>query len=102
VQRLRKEIKNNPAKDPIRKKTSTKTRIKMSQFVEALYGQLHARTQTHTHKIEMLEPFLRTEILTLERSHDEQDLPKKERIVTRTSLHSFTIGGTGLLILIAQ
>jgi len=78
----------------------------MSQFVEALYGQLHARTHAHTHihthTTEMLEPFLRTETLTLERSHDEQDLPKKERIVTRTSLHSFTIGGTGLLILTAQ
>jgi len=39
-------------------------------------------------------------MLTLERSHDEQALPKKERIVT--SLYSFIIGGTGLLIHTAQ
>jgi hypothetical protein len=86
----------------------------MSQFVKAIYGQPHAsthahthtrthtHTHTHTHTTEMLEPFLRTEILTLERSHDEQALPEKQRIVTRNSLHSFTIGGTGLLILTAQ
>ena len=65
------------------------------------YKNLSRCTVTCTsNTTEMLKPFLRTEILTLARSHDEQALPKKERIVT--SLYSFIIGGTDLLILTAQ
>lgn len=70
----------------------------MSQFVETLCGQQHERT--HAHTTEMLNPFLTTEILILERSQSEEALPRKERTVT--SLCSFITGGTGLLILTAQ